>query len=77
MYDARAVAEAIRQDENSMVELGTPATVAGTKYEEDEVVICEVGDTVELGKAGEPEAHFMIRTSDGRTWRVCVDEHFV
>lgn len=77
MYNATAVAAAIRSALAALADQAEWPSVAGTRYEEDEVIIAEMEPEVEMGKAGEPEAHFKIRTSDGRTWKVTLDEIFI
>lgn len=77
MYNATAVAEAIRSALANLAEQAEWPSVAGNRYEEDEVIIAEMEPEVVMGKAGEPEAHFKIRTSDGRTWKVALEEFFI
>lgn len=77
MYDARAVAEAVGTAVTDAVEAGEYPHVDGSLYGEDAVVITEATEKAELGRSTEPEAFILVRTSDGRTWRVYAEEHFI
>lgn len=77
MYDARAVVEAIGTAVTDTCGEGEYPHVDGSLYGEDAVVITEATEKAEIGRATEPEAFILVRTSDGRTWRVYAEEHFI
>lgn len=77
MYDARAIVEAIATAVTDAVEAGEYPHVDGSLYGEDAVVITDTTERAEVGRATEPEAFIMVRTSDGRTWRVYAEEQFI